>query len=154
MRNPIFRTSSGRRIFSHLSSPGRAVLMPLRNTITVGEWVQGREWICQVVTEEFTRSQGFIPVQNSSQVSSLAIWLGTWAPGGFSFFSGPVNSEFPLAHEHFNRRCSLTAFWMNGIFWLLSCMRTSAKSGDFDGQAGNSCILIHAEQNSRNKTIL
>lgn len=77
MRKPISRASSGRRVSSHLSCPRRAVSTASKEYNIVWEWVQGREWSCQLVTKEFTRSQGFIPIQSSSQVSSfVATWLG------------------------------------------------------------------------------
>jgi len=57
------------------------------------------------VSKEFTGDQGPVPIPNSSQVSSLSTWLGRQVHAGFSLFSGPVNSEFLSAHEHFNRAC-------------------------------------------------
>lgn len=110
------------------SSSQESCQLPVRRNTRLYErdWVQRREWICQLVSEEFTRrNQGPVPIPNSSQVRSLSTWLGRQVLFGFCLFLF-WSSEFwipfctwPLQQSV---HCSLTAFWKSGVFWLLSGM--------------------------------
>lgn len=105
--------------------PGELCQLPVRRHTRLykRDWVQGREWICRLVTKEFTRNHGPVPMPSSSQVSSLSTWLGRQVHVGFSLFLF-LSSEFwiPFCTWALQQsvHCSLTAFWKSGVFWLLS----------------------------------